>query len=221
MTRSRLLFVAAATGCLALGFVAGPNLFSTPSSPFDSVTGVQPVHLQWASDADAVVEQLIEADVVVRARVVENLAPRKLVFPLAENDPWRTEVNVFTDSVLEVLEVYQGTVGDRITVMQTGGAVPATAQHPGVDLQVADDPLFVPGSEHVLFLVDISGDPVHAPERRLYRTVNPAGRYLVEGRRVVSHPELGRIAERPGSLDELETEIAIAREELRRMPIVR
>ncbi|MEN9563744.1 MAG: hypothetical protein RIR73_1988, partial [Chloroflexota bacterium] len=45
------------------------------------------------------------------------------------------------------------------------------------------------GEEYILFLVDISGDPVHAPNRELYRIVNPFGRYSIQGESVHTYGE--------------------------------
>lgn len=46
--------------------------------------------------------------------------------------------------------------------------------------EIAADPLFEVGSEHILFLVDITGDGVHSKGRQLYRVVNPMGRYEIK-----------------------------------------
>ena len=87
-------------------------------------------------------------------------------------------------------------------VMQTGGGLSATKQYPPQHVTLVDDPLFLVGGDHILFLESVSGDTVHAPSRQLYRIVNPAGRYDVDGESVITHTEFN--AELlPKSLDDL------------------
>ena len=92
--------------------------------------------------------------------------------------------------------------------MQTGGMLAATDQYTAQNVKLADDPLLVKGGDHILFLKSITGDPLHAPKRDLYRVVNPAGRYDVHGETLVTHthfhPELlpSRLSDLIGQIEE-------------------
>jgi len=81
-------------------------------------------------------------------------------------------------------------------------------------LSVKDDPLYVVGEESVLFLVDISDDPIHAQGRTLYRTINPAGRYAVQGIEVHDHSESPVTGSCRHILEELISQIRQASSEL-------
>jgi len=67
----------------------------------------------------------------------------------------------FSDTKFEVLEVYFGKPLEKITVNQTGGMDP---KNPDLPSEMRDAPLYTIGEEYVLFIVDISGDPVQAPD---------------------------------------------------------
>jgi hypothetical protein len=88
--------------------------------------------------------------------------------------------------------------------MQTGGMRP---DNPRSSIEVRDDPLYHPGEEYVLFLVDISGDPVQAPGRVLYRAVSPFGRYRIEGESVLSYGEDAKSLGLPETIGELVAQI--------------
>jgi hypothetical protein len=111
---------------------------------------------------------------------------------------------------MRVLQVYKGSVAANISIMQLGGRLPATEKHQFIDMVVDDDPLYIPGGQHVLFLKDISGDSVHAPGRKLYRIVNPTGRYDVRDGSVSTHADLLGSFTPPATLVALEDEIAWA-----------
>ena len=199
--RDRLV-IALALASFVAGFGAVALVDSATSEP-------QGIHAQWASSASSVFEQMGEADAVVRVRAIEQLSPR--IFT-KESPDGRHNAMIFTDTRFEVLEVYSGDVPAKITVLQTGGKAPRTKRHPALDLYMEEDPLYVAGTEHVLFLKDISGDAVHAPDRQLYRIVNPAGRYMVDGPRVTAMAKVGA-AERPTLLSGLESQIGWARQQ--------
>jgi hypothetical protein len=57
-------------------------------------------------------------------------------------------------------------------------------------------------TEYILFLKDITGDPIHAKGRTLYRTINPSGRYEVQGQAVKSYAETS-VPGQPTTLAEL------------------
>ena len=204
MKKTWIAVPAAILGCLALGFLTGSLALQARGEH-----RVQGAQVQWASPANTVAEQVREAGAIVRVRVEALSEPR-----IIENDlgvgpdgEARIERTPFTDVQMSVLEVYKGDVGGLITVMQTGGILSETAQYEAYRTEIASDPLFEVGSEHVLFLKNISGDRIHAPDRTLYRTVNPAGRYRIDGPRVSSTPEFGHVEQRPTQLGTLVSEI--------------
>jgi hypothetical protein len=144
----------------------------------------------WISKAETIDELTSEADMIVRARVSNAPVSRVL---RTEVPVWDAEGNmvgsttsemVFSDTILDVVRVYMGGAHSTITVMQTGGYDPTIS---GAVKEIADDPLFQIGEEYILFLVDISGDPIHAPDRELFRIVNPFGRYRINGNNVISY----------------------------------
>ncbi len=150
-------------------------------------------HGLWAFRGVTVAEQAAEADVIVRARVL-NVQVRKYknMLPTYAEDGKTVigelaDIVPFTDSEMQVLEVYKGVVKDRITVMQTGGNLPTSDGDPPIHWVMDGDPIFEVGSTQILFLKDISGDPIHGQGRNLYVTVNPVGRYVVQGQNVVNH----------------------------------
>lgn len=167
------LAIATFAGSLVLGAVA------TTLIPTDNPLQGE-AHAAWISTSQTVAEQVMEADAVVRVQVLDQASPRHLWHPTPEGAKGGTFA--FTDTQVEILEVYRGkvNVGDRVDLMQTGGDL-VTLTGETSRMELAEDPLYTLGSEMVLFLVDISDDPVHGQKRALFRTVNPAGRYDVFG----------------------------------------
>lgn len=203
-------FVGLAAGTFAASLVAGAFAFSTISSE-PVVVEHEGAHASWVSPAETVAEQVREADLMVRVQAVDRAQPRHFWHPMPTGT---SRVNgrgtfAFTDTQVEVLEVYHGDarVGDRLWVLQTGADL-VTREGKVSRLELEDDPLYGLGDEMVLFLVNISGDPVHAADRELFRTVNPAGRYQIDGglaARAGSHDKAAFL-----DLDALEQEIRVA-----------
>lgn len=144
----------------------------------------------WTSNAMAVDELVLESDLVVRGRVSQAPITRVIRHELSVFDENNKVVGstvsemLFSDTVFEIIKTYYGKPQSNITVMQTGGYDPAVS---GSVEEMVDDPLYKVGEEYILFLVDISGDKVQAPNRELYRIVNPFGRYSVDGQKVYSY----------------------------------
>ncbi len=164
----------------------------------------------WVSKAVAVEELVLEADVIVRARVIEPPTTRVVHYELPV---WDEQGNIvgsatsqilFSDTIFEVLEIYLGKPSYKITVMQTGGFDPNISS--GVE-EIAEDPLYKLGEEYILFLVDISGDHVHAADRELYRIVNPFGRYRIVNEKVVSYGQSDKSIVLPTDITDLEFQI--------------
>lgn len=165
---------------------------------------------EWVSRAKTVGQVISEADLVVRARVSEAPVTRVLRNELPIMDAngkvagYMTDEMLFSDTVFDILEVFSGKSPSKITVMQTGGTSP---DNPRNSIEMRDDPLYHLGEEYVLFLVDISGDPVQAPGRVLYRTVSPFGRYRIEGESVISYGENAKSFGLPATMVELVAQI--------------
>ena len=173
-TRFTQLAIGTFAGSLIVGAIATATLMPTENLLQGEA------HAAWISTSQTVAEQVMEADAVVRVQVLGQSQPRHLWHPTPEGAKGGTFA--FTDTEVEVLEVYRGKVdvGDRVEVMQTGGDL-ITLTGETSRMELAEDPLYTLGSEMVLFLVDISDDPIHGQKRSLFRTVNPAGRYDVFG----------------------------------------
>lgn len=187
----------------------------------------------WVSTEVKIEELVRSSDLIVRVRVtsqdtrlLEHVLPVYTVAgadsstPLEELDPSseaeqigeRKLVTPFTDSTMEVIEVYKGSADESITVMQTGGEIPVeNGDDITQKMSPQGDPLYNIDSEHVLFLINISGDEIHAENRVLYRIASPAGRYIVQGERVATTINPQELSEEPVTLpttiDELVDEI--------------
>lgn len=146
----------------------------------------------WVSSAVTIDELVLETDLVVRVRVLAAPVTRVLRHEIPVWDENNTIVGttisetLFSDTVFEVIKTYQGEPRLNIAVMQTGGYDPAVSDK---IVEVVDDPFYNIGEEYILFLVDISGDSVQAPDRELYRIVNPYGRIRIEGESIFSYGE--------------------------------
>jgi len=184
------------------------NLFVATSDVADLPLNASSV--TWVSNAMTIDQLVLESDIVVRARVAE--APITRVIS-SELPVWDENGNIvdtvisevfFSDTAFEVLETYVGKVPTKILVMQTGGVDPTGLR--GIE-EITDDPFYKIGEEYILFLVDISGDPVHAPDRQLYRIVNPFGRYRIDGITVSSYGQNLRSIQLPTDIGELENQI--------------
>ena len=165
----------------------------------------------WVSTAETVSELALESDIIVRARVsgapVTRVLRRELsVFDENNNIVGSTIYEaLFSDTTFEITKTYLGEPLLSIVVMQTGGFDPAKNR---VE-EVIDDPLYKIGEEYVLFLVDISGDRVQAPDRELYVIVHPFGRYEIKGESVSSfgqNPTMDTFSVAP-NISDLESQI--------------
>ncbi|MEM8932442.1 MAG: hypothetical protein AAGE94_14770 [Acidobacteriota bacterium] len=198
----------AVVGALTL---AGPAPIAVESHGHHSAEA----HASWANGAETVIDLVRDSAIVVRAQAVDRGETRSFWQP-APNGAQRAPF-VFTDTEIEVLEVFRGDVevGDRLQVMQTGGEY--TLKNGTVNLvEMNDDPIYRFGDEMVLFLADISGDSVHAADRQLFRTVNPMGRFQVQGTTVQrpGHRTQLKGAERVADLGSLSAEIQAAVSEI-------
>ena len=166
----------------------------------------------WASKASTIEQLKDESDLIVKARVMSPPVTKSISheFPLKDekgvNIGTKVDVMPFSYTEFEVLQVYFGKDVKKITVKQTGGSINGDPKN---RLQLPDDPLYKVGEEYVLFLKDRSGDGGKAPGLELYLTVNPFGRFAINGGgELSSHAvKLDDGAPLPTSLDELERAI--------------
>lgn len=191
MNHKRTLLLGAA-GLLSLvgGGLFGPILVQRLAPPVEFVG-----HASASEPAVNIDEQTRSADLIVRARVV-SLQNRILTeaLPVYAEDAVtiidQREVSTpFTDVTLEVLETFKGKSGSHIVALQTGGTMNSGRFGRLQKFSIAADPLFEEGSEHILFLMDITGDGVHSTGRQLYRVVNPMGRYELRPEGTLQGPD--------------------------------
>ncbi|OQY45119.1 MAG: hypothetical protein B6242_11120 [Anaerolineaceae bacterium 4572_78] len=167
----------------------------------------------WVSRAFTVEEQVAEADLIVHVKVEKVHETRKLkqVAPRytkdGKIDGQGVDIMPFTDSKVLVLKTYKGSTYKHVTIMQTGGMLPAKDGDPKMNLVTRSDPIYVEGSEHILFLTDISGDAIHSKGRTLYRTISPASRYDIQGEEVFNYFEYPESVSPPKTLDNLLNQI--------------
>ena len=200
--RRYIVFLAIAAIGLTVGLFA---VMAQRSDPPNSV-GVS-----WASAARTVAEEAAEANVIAHVRVSSVSPTRAVVKPLPPDGSefGRPTVDVvpFTESTMQVLEVYKGTVGEQIIVSQTGGRLAATSAYPSMSVELTGDPLFVQGSEHILFLV---GPTEIGGQQQVFRPVNPAGRYEIRGSKVSSPADFFGPYVPPATLTDLVGRIQVA-----------
>ena len=209
MRKTWIFSVVAVLACFTLGWVNSQRVRrELHLGPVKVAT-----HVQWASSAGTVNQQFKEADAIVGGRILKTFSPRIHETRLSGEPedrrfPQKFDVMAFTEALLQVTHVYAGEVPKRIRILQTGGLVPENDHHSELLLEVIDDPLLLKGKEHIFFLQEITGDPILAPNRKLYRIVNSAGRYDVDVDKVTSHSTLA--GQRPTSLRKLRQQIKAA-----------
>jgi hypothetical protein len=164
----------------------------------------------WESTARTVAEVASESDLIIYGRVAEAPVTRIVTHDLPVYEgltqvATESSSTAFADTLFEVVKVYRGNAPDQLLVMQTGGIL-----NSGDVKQFSDDPLYKVGEEYILFLVDISGDEIHAPDRELYRIVSPAGRFLISGNTATTFAEEYMNQQLPKNTDELERQITEA-----------
>lgn len=210
--RASIIFAISVTSLIA-GFIIGPWLIATITKPMIVAEA------NWVDQSFTVSEQSSAADLIVRVRVLDTTTRElRAILPQYSDgvtiDGEKEFITLFTDSNMQVLEVYKGKADEFITVMQTGASVDETTGDSGKNFAINGDPIFTKESEHILFLVDITNDGVHSTGRKLYRIVNPYGRYeILDGKILapVTDELSGSDAERlPQTLNDLTTQISLA-----------
>lgn len=144
--------------------------------------------VHWTKDFNGLREMVADSDLVVVGIVIGS-QPSRLI---RDNLPPEIEKNIeqaggvpgliVTDYSFRVEKVLKGQLskGDTIIIVQTGGT------YNGVKEYIEDDPLFEVEERAVLFLNDISGDSILAPNEQKY-TINgtPQARFRVTNNQVV------------------------------------
>jgi len=113
------------------------------------------------------------SDLVVEARVVRRLGSRDV-----RGYPEQRVPVSFTESVVRVERVLKGSADGELRVVQVGADRP--------EQRYAEFPLIAPGSHVVLFLVDVSNEPVHADGTKKYVILAPVGLLHVQGSRMIT-----------------------------------
>lgn len=197
MINSKRILLAIAVLSLSAGALYGPRLLASWAPALEYVAQGNLVE-----KATTVAEQTRRADLIVRARVVslENRVHTEVLPVYAEDAVTvlekRESRTPFTDVTLEVLETFKGKSEPFVTALQTGGTLRKGKFGRSQTFEIAEDPIFEENSEHILFLVDITGDGVHSTGRQLYRVVNPMGRYEIKADGSLRAPHLEKHAGR-------------------------
>jgi hypothetical protein len=142
----------------------------------------------WISSAQTIKELASEADAIVKVRITSTKSRTlEQTLPTFAEDGKTVigelkDVMPFTDSDAVVSEVFKGSITGTITILQTGGLfVDGAKINPDEQFLVIDeDPIFGVGSDQILFLKDISKDPIHSKGRPLFVIINPNGRFEVK-----------------------------------------
>lgn len=144
-----------------------PPRLETPAPDATLVHSLQDTEVvaSWSRtyDLDSLVR---EANLIAEVRITGIQATR-IVFGSPYTD--------YNATISHVLKAPPGFSDPSIVIMQSGGAVQGRAR------QIKGDPLFEVGANLLLFLQDMSDNPVHAPIReRKFATLMPGGRFQVK-----------------------------------------
>ncbi len=120
-------------------------------------------------------EDLVRAsDLVVEARVLRRLDTRDVRGYPAQRVPV-----AFTESVVEVRTSLKGNASGELQIVQLGREGDPAQTYP-------EFPILRPGTDVVLFLVDVSADPIHSDGRTKFAIVAPVGLLRIQGARLTS-----------------------------------
>ncbi|MCA9952204.1 MAG: hypothetical protein KDE48_21280 [Anaerolineales bacterium] len=198
---------------LALGNINNPK--EEPLAKINAPSLRRNSSAYWVSQARTVPDLVGESDLIVYARVkqapVTRIITQELPVLDEEGTPVATVIDSlpFSDTLFEVIKSYSGSVPKELLVMQTGGTTSPSADTVEF-VEFSDDPLYRVGEEYILFLVDISGDSLHAPDRQLYRAVSPAGRFQVANGVATTYWVESTDKLLPNTVNELERQISIS-----------
>ncbi|MGH2695298.1 MAG: hypothetical protein ACRDJJ_10885 [Actinomycetota bacterium] len=129
--------------------------------------------VSWHDYGD--LDELVEAsDLVVEAHVVRRLGARDVRSHPAQRVPV-----AFTEFVVEARSALKGDSAGPLHIVQLGKEGDPAQRYP-------EFPLLRPGSDVVLFLVDVTTEPIHADGTTKYGILPPVGLLLIENGRLRS-----------------------------------
>jgi hypothetical protein len=166
MRRNLSLLATLTLAFVLVGFVMLGNLRPATAAP----AGYGSMTIDWNAIQNTLAELHSKSDAIALVRVLSVDAPR-VVGPATAGTPG----TFFTDSHVEVVRTYKGILGPDIVIMQTGGVLGRQRQ------ESQEAPLLWPGQSTLVFLKDISNDPVQAPGQRKFRILGPSGRFDLTG----------------------------------------
>jgi hypothetical protein len=152
----------------------------------------------WVSLPASIEQLYVEADAIALVQITGPQAVRVI-----QSGP-RIAGALFTDTRATVLRTYKGRLPASITLMQTGG------QFGSLREDNVEDPILVPGLTTLLFLVDISSDPIQSQGQQKFRSIAPSARFDLIGGRITTHTSEATVARdfNGASLAQLEEAIA-------------
>jgi hypothetical protein len=151
---------------------------------------------EWPNYGD--LAGLVEAsDLIVEARVVRRHVSRDV-----RSYPGQRVPVAFTESDVQVERVLKGSADGELRVVQVGAE--------GPQQRYPEFPLTVPGGRVVLFLVDVSHEPVHADGKKKYAILAPVGLLHVQGSRLTTRAPGWAASDEAAalSLEELRSRVA-------------
>lgn len=114
--------------------------------------------------------QLVKAaNLVVEGRVLRRVGSRDVRTDARQRVPV-----AFTESVIEVRAALKGSASGELRVVQLGREGDPAQTYP-------EFPVLRPGEDVVLFLVDVTNDPILAGSAARYGIIAPVGLFLVRG----------------------------------------
>lgn len=176
------------------GAILKPNILSTSQASILQEPNTAVSVAEWGSKALSVEELMKEADLVVKAKAITTPVSRIVGFTQEKIEVRGDERKsagsyvdkiIFSDTIFEIVQLYKGNAPKELTVVQTGGINP---KDPNTVEQFSDDPIYKLGEEYILFLKDFS-DPIVHGNRTVYFTLNPSGRYIVDGNTVRNYAD--------------------------------
>lgn len=171
--RSLTLIIAIAVGCTAPSPLSG-------DAHQESLTA-------WHNFGD--LRGLVRAsDLVIEARVLERVSDRDVRGYAGQRVPV-----AFTEALVEVRSALKGTASGQLRIVQLGREGDPAQTYP-------EFPILRPGSDVILFLTDVSAEPIHADGSTKYGILAPVGLLEVQSGRLTTKARGHTAAEQAASL---------------------
>lgn len=183
MNKKKFFIVSVFVVILGIALIALVKMGVPPAMQPEKVVEIE---AHWSKSFNNLSEMVADSDLIITGRVLKVQASRLISDPYTS--PRAQEFGlpngvVFTDHVIQVDRVIKGNARKDgiVIVVQTGG------RYNGVNMVVEDSPLFERNELVLLFLKDISGDPIQAPNEKKY-IINgsPQARFKIVNGKVVS-----------------------------------